>query len=172
MQSQRRLQEGAVGVVINFLARQKGRYVTWLPACGNTMPAPATDVNLVRCRLATTAEWVIRHRMPLLLCLFFIVYSALLVHDTPSPCFGLTRRSHDWSVSQVVWGWGGNIGHWYCLRGAGYRKVRCIQLLLTENAILCGYRHVRIIRICMKIRYTISTLTSMKSSISWHAKIS
>jgi len=48
MQSQPRLQEGVVGVVINFLVRQRGSYITWpcLPACGNTIPATTVDWGL------------------------------------------------------------------------------------------------------------------------------
>jgi len=52
MQSRPPLQERAVDVVINFLARQRVSCVMWpyLPACGYTVRAPTTDVNLPRCR--------------------------------------------------------------------------------------------------------------------------
>jgi len=47
----------------------------------------------------------------------------------PSPCLELTGCLHDWSVSWVVRGGGGNTGRRYCLCGAGYTTVRTIQLL-------------------------------------------
>ena len=50
MQSLPRLQEGAVGMVINFLARQRQLCYVTLPASDNTIPAPTTDVNVTRCR--------------------------------------------------------------------------------------------------------------------------
>jgi len=121
MQSQSRLQEEAVDVVINFLVRQRGSYVTWpcLPTCSNTIPA--TDVNLIRCRHVRSCLLSAAATRHSLTPFPHSVWSCLDVH--------MTDLSHGWSGGGVREGEGGNIGCRYCLRGAGCTMVWTIQPL-------------------------------------------
>jgi len=94
MQSQPRLQEGAVGVVINFLARQRGSYVTMtLPACMRQHDISHDHRPRV----------VYQHQQQMSISLdaavYAVVYSALLLHDTHS-LPSLTLSGADWTFTR------------------------------------------------------------------------
>jgi len=144
MQSQRRLQEGTVGVVMNFLARQRGSYVIWPFLHAATWHQHQQQMSIsLDAAAARTAEWVQRHRTLLFTILCAAATRRSLTHSLPSLYLG---HSHDWSVSLVVRGGRGgrNIGHWYCLRGAGYTTVCTVELLFywkhdfVQGVGMCG----------------------------------
>ena len=137
MQSQPRLQEVAVFVVINFLARQRGSYVTrpCLPAIGKTIPAPTTAVSLTR--WYHVRRGLLSRRQ---------LSAAATWHSLPSLCLWLTGRSRDWSVSRVVWGtrrrehWPLALPPW---RGV-YNGMDCTAFILLKTWLCAGYRHLQV----------------------------
>jgi len=99
---------------------------------------------------------------------YAIVYSvvddsALLLHDgrsltpfLPSLCLRLTGRSHDWSISWVVWKGEEEAGKLAACTASVVRGIRRCGLhsfYLTENAILCGHRRMRVIRVIVYAGY-------------------
>ena len=114
MQSQPWLQEGEVSVVINFLARQRGSYVTMtLPACMRQHDISHDHRPRV----------VYQHQQQMSISLdaaaYAVVYSLLLLHDAHSlpsltlsgadwtfkPLISLTGTIYRWSWSRR-WSWG------------------------------------------------------------------
>jgi len=132
MQSQPRLQEVAVFVVINFLARQRGSYVTrpCLPAIGKTIPAPTTAVSLTR--WYHVRRCLLSHRR---------LSAAATCHSLPS----LTLSVADWTFTRLI-----------CLTGGlgdeeagtlaastasvawGIQWYGLYSFYFAENVIMCG----------------------------------
>jgi len=148
MQSQPRLQEEAFGMVINFLARPRGSYVTW----------PCLHA-------ATRYQHQQQMSISLDAAMYVNVHTVLLLHDAPS-LHSLTLSGANWTFTRLIYlmggpgrgEGGGNTGCQYYLRGAGYTMVRTIQLLFYWKhdfvrgiGVVCvGYVHMR--GICGKRR--------------------
>jgi len=130
MQSRPPLQERAVDVVINFLARQRGSCVMWpyLPACGNTVRAPTTDVNLPRCRRVRRCL-ISRRRLSGTTTRRSL---ALFPHSD-----GLDVHTTDLSLT-VVRGGSGTLATSTASIVLGIRRCRLYNFCFTENAIFCG----------------------------------
>jgi len=130
MQSRHWLQEGVVCVVINCLVRQRGSCVTWpcLPACGNTIPAPATDVNL-------TTFCHVRRCLP-----SAAATRCFLNVPFPHPVRGwldvhMTDLSQGWSGRKAVGTLAAGILP-FMMRGI--RRSGLCNFYITENMMLCG----------------------------------